>query len=220
MFERQWKGKAWILHIFFNVLFILSYLFLAALGLRCYVWAFFQLWRAGAALHCGMCASHCSGFSCCRARALGMRASVVVAHGLSSCGARALECRLSSCGAWAQLLCGIWDLPGPGFKSVSPVLAGRLLTTAPQGQPLNEKTYRCLLSIASAKTKLVLFYQITMSSLPHICRLLFELQRILQKSVSLLLWYLILGTICLWYPLLFLKLSLDYGTSMFLVLKF
>ena len=41
------------------------------------------------------------GFSCCRARALGARASVVVAHGLSSCGSRALERRLSSCGAWA-----------------------------------------------------------------------------------------------------------------------
>ena len=37
----------------------------------------------------------------CGARALGPRASVVVAHGLSSCGSRALEHRLSSCGAWA-----------------------------------------------------------------------------------------------------------------------
>ena len=38
---------------------------------------------------------------CCGARALGARASVVAAHGLSSCGSRALEHRLSSCGAWA-----------------------------------------------------------------------------------------------------------------------
>ena len=37
----------------------------------------------------------------CRAWALDMRASVVVAHGLSSCGSRALECRLSSCGSRA-----------------------------------------------------------------------------------------------------------------------
>ena len=43
------------------------YLFLAALGLRC-----------------GARASHCGGFSCCRAQALGARASVVVA-----CGSRA-----------------------------------------------------------------------------------------------------------------------------------
>ena len=49
----------------------------------------------------------CVGFSCCRARALGARASGVVACGLSSCGSRALEGRLSSCGAWAQLLHGM-----------------------------------------------------------------------------------------------------------------
>ena len=38
--------------------------------------------------HC-VVASHqqCGGFSCCGARALGARASVVVAHRLSSCGA-------------------------------------------------------------------------------------------------------------------------------------
>ena len=37
----------------------------------------------------------------CGARALGAQASVVVAHGLSSCGLLALELRLSSCGAQA-----------------------------------------------------------------------------------------------------------------------
>ena len=46
-------------------------------------------------------ASHCGGFSCCGARALGTWASVVVARELSSCGSRALEHRLSSCGARA-----------------------------------------------------------------------------------------------------------------------
>ena len=56
---------------------------MSALGLRCGVWAF------------------CVGFFCCRARALGTWASVVVAHGLSSCGLRALERRLSSHGARA-----------------------------------------------------------------------------------------------------------------------
>ena len=62
---------------------------------------FLYLWRAGATLRCGAQASHCGGFSCCGARALGTQASVVVAGGLSSCGSRALEHRLSSCGAWA-----------------------------------------------------------------------------------------------------------------------
>ena len=79
-------------------------------------------------------ASHCRGFSCCRARALGAQASVVVARGLSSCGLRALELRLSSCGTRAYLLHGMWDLPGPGLEPVSPALAGGFLTTTPPGK--------------------------------------------------------------------------------------
>ena len=83
--------------------YIFIYLFLAALGLRC-----------------GARASHCSGFSCCGARALGVRGSVVVAVG-SVVVARALH--------------GMWDLPGPGLKPVSHTLAGGFLTTAPPGKP-------------------------------------------------------------------------------------
>ena len=99
--------------------------------------AFLQLQRAGATLCCGARASHCGGFSCCRAWALGAQASVVVARRLSSCGSRALERRVSSCGAQAQLLRGMWDLPGPGLEPVSPALAGRFLTTAPPGKSLS-----------------------------------------------------------------------------------
>ena len=55
----------------------------------------------GTTLRCGAQASHCGGFSCCGARDLGAWASVVVVHGLSSCGSQALERRLSSCGAQA-----------------------------------------------------------------------------------------------------------------------
>ena len=43
--------------------------------------------------------------------------------------------RLSSCGARAYLLRGMWDLPRPGLEPVSPELAGRLSTTAPPGKP-------------------------------------------------------------------------------------
>ena len=43
--------------------------------------------------------------------------------------------RLSNCGSRAQLLHGMWDLPRPGLKPVSPALAGRLSTTAPPGKP-------------------------------------------------------------------------------------
>ena len=84
----------------------------------------------GANLHCGAQASHCGGFFCCGARALGVRASVVVACGLSSCGSWALERRFSSCG-------GMWDLPGPGIEPVSPALAGGFLTTVPPGKPIH-----------------------------------------------------------------------------------
>ena len=40
----------------------------------------------------------------------GVQVSVVAAHGLSSCGSPALKHRLSSCGAWAQLLGGMWEI--------------------------------------------------------------------------------------------------------------
>ena len=89
----------------------------------------------GATLRCGARASHCGGFSFWGAWALGSQASVVVARGPSSCGSRALERRLSSCAAWAQLLCSVWDLPEPGLEPVPPALAGGFLTTAPPGKP-------------------------------------------------------------------------------------
>ena len=40
----------------------------------------------------------------------------------------------SSGGVWAQLLCGMWDLPGPGIEPVCPALTGGFLTTAPPGK--------------------------------------------------------------------------------------
>ena len=76
--------KVYLLDNIFKKLIKLINLFLAALGLRCGAWA-----------------SQCGGFSCCRARALGARVSVVVVRELCSCGSRALEHRLSSCGAQA-----------------------------------------------------------------------------------------------------------------------
>ena len=68
---------------------------------------------------CDARASHCSGFSGCGAGALGEPASAVAARGPSSCG------------AWASLLCRIWDLPRPGIKPASPALAGSFFTTEP-----------------------------------------------------------------------------------------
>ena len=59
---------------------------------------------------------------------LSVAASPVVEHRLQMR-------RLSSCGSRAQLLRGMWDLPGPGLEPVSPALAGRFSTTAPPGKP-------------------------------------------------------------------------------------
>ena len=59
---------------------------------------------------------------------LTIAASLVVEHRLQTR-------RLSNCGSRAQLLCGMWDLPGPGLKPVSPALAGRFLTTVLLGKP-------------------------------------------------------------------------------------
>ena len=84
----------------------------------------------------GVQTSRCSGFSCCGVRALSTQAPVAAACGLSSCGSRALELRLSGRGTWALLLLGMCDLPGPGTEPVSPALAGGLFfTTKPPGKP-------------------------------------------------------------------------------------
>ena len=88
----------------------------------------------------GYSSLRCTGFSLrwlLLLRSMGSRhaSSVVVAHGLNSCGTWALERRLSSCDARAQLLSGMWDPPGPGLEPVSPALAGGFLTTAPPGKP-------------------------------------------------------------------------------------
>ena len=119
-------------------LFILfTYLFIfGCIGSSLLCAGFLQLWRVGTTLCCSALASRCGGLSCCGAWALGAQASVVVARRLSSCGLQALEHKLSSCSARAQLLRGMWDLPRPGLEPVSSALAGRFLTTAPPGKPL------------------------------------------------------------------------------------
>ena len=100
------------LFVFFN-LFI--YLFLAVLCLRFCARAFSSCGKWGPL------------FITVRGP-LTVAASLVVEHMLQTR-------RLSSCGSWAQLLCGMWDLPRPGLEPVSPALAGRFSTTAPPGKP-------------------------------------------------------------------------------------
>ena len=68
-----------------------------------YLFVCFWLWGAFIPVHrlspvtvsgvyssCGVSASHCTGFSCCRAQALELSGSVVVVHGLSCPAARGI----------------------------------------------------------------------------------------------------------------------------------
>ena len=68
-------------------------------------------------LSCGAWASHCGGFSRCRAWALGGWISVAVAHGLGSCDSWALEHRLSGCDAQAWLQADSLPLSHQGSPS-------------------------------------------------------------------------------------------------------
>ena len=98
---------------FFLILFI--YLFMAVLGLRFCVRAF------------SSCGEQGPLFVAVRGP-LTIVASPVAEHRLQTR-------RLSSCGSRAQLLHGMWDLPGPRLEPMFPALAGRFSITAPPGKP-------------------------------------------------------------------------------------
>ena len=100
---------------FKGMLFIYLFIFLAVLGLRFCAKAFSSYGEWGPLLIAVR-------------GPLTVAASLVAEHKLQTR-------RLSSCGSRAQLLRGMWDLPRPGLKPVSPALAGRLSTTAPPGKP-------------------------------------------------------------------------------------
>ena len=119
-------------------------MFLFVLGLGCCAQAFSR---------CNAQASHCGGFSGWEAWTLGLWASVVATHGLSSWGLQAPgHVGFSGCGAWTQLQLASSRAQAPecwrrGFvalghaessqtrdQSCVPALAGRFLTTGPPGK--------------------------------------------------------------------------------------
>ena len=110
------------------------YLFLAVLGLCCCV-VFFSSGSKQRLLSSYAQASHCGGFSCFGAWALGLMGFRSCSHGLRSCGPQALEHRFSSCGTWAWLLQSMWDIPRPAIKPMSLALAGGFFTIEPPGKP-------------------------------------------------------------------------------------
>ena len=131
--------------VLFCFYYLFIYLFLAALGLHCCAQAFSSCGERGATLHCGARASHFGGFSCCGARVLGARASVVVARRLSSCGSQALEHRLSSCGPRASLLRSMWDLPGPGLDPSVPCIGRWILNHCTTGEVPKSAIFKIVL---------------------------------------------------------------------------
>ena len=100
--------------------FLLIYLFLAVLGLRCH--AGFSLAAASGdhslVVVCGLLTG--------RLLLLWSRGSG--AHVLSSCSPQALELRLGSCGSCAELPRGMQDLPGSRMESMSPETPGKPLS--------------------------------------------------------------------------------------------
>ena len=86
------------------------YLFLAALDLRC-----------------------CAGFSLVAVHGLLIGWLLLLPSVALSAQAAVVVC----CRVLDQLLCCMWDLPGPGLEPVSSALSGRFLTTRPPEKHLN-----------------------------------------------------------------------------------
>ena len=134
---------------FFDLFYFIFYfiLFLAVLGLHCCARAPSSRGERGP-LPAAVCRPLTTVASPIVEHGLqGARASAAVARGPSSRGSRALEHRLSSCGAQAQPLRGTRDPPGPGPEPVSPTLADGPVTTAPPG-----KAFSLAFTISSNKT--------------------------------------------------------------------
>ena len=102
----------------FNIFICLFNLFLPALSLCCSsgLPPVAESWGSSLVVVCGLL--------------IGV-ASLVGEHGSRVPG-------LSSCGTWASLSHGMWNLPGPGIKPVSPALTRRFLTSRLLGKSRND----------------------------------------------------------------------------------
>ena len=141
-------SSVYLLFFFIATLFIyLFYLFLAVLGLRFCARAFSSCGKRGPLF-------------------IAVRGPfTIVAPPVA--GHRLQTHRLSSCGSRAQLLRGMWDLPRPGLKPVSPALAGRFSTTAPPGKPCISSFVRCLFK-SFVHFSVELFLELSFKSSLHI----------------------------------------------------
>ena len=118
----------------------MSYLFLAMLGLRCFVWSFSALVVASRTLCCGVWASYCAGFSCCQAQD-------VECTGVSGCSMWVQELQrvgsecmgfssggTGSVGVVHGLICSAACRIFLDQASNPPALAGRFLSTVLPGK--------------------------------------------------------------------------------------
>ena len=113
-----------------------NYLFIfGCIGCSLLHTGFLQLRQAGATFSCSPQASHCGGFSCCGAQALGVWASVVVARGLHQlwlAGSRVQAQQL-----WPMGLVALWHVGSSRTKARTcvPCIGRQILkTTAPPGK--------------------------------------------------------------------------------------
>ena len=96
--------------------------FLAALGPRWFVWAF------------SSCGEQGPLFGAVHELLTAVESLVAGAQAPGYLG-------FSSCSPQAQLLCGMWDPPGPGIEPVSPTLGGGLLSSAPPGKSFLQEVF-------------------------------------------------------------------------------
>ena len=111
------------------------------LGLCYFLQPFLQLGQVGTGLYWGARGSHCSGFSCGGAQAVGTQTSVAAALWLSSWGSQAGERWLRRCGAWTQPLHCMRNPPRPGNEPVSPVWSGKFLNTVSPGRSYDNTNF-------------------------------------------------------------------------------
>ena len=118
--------------LFFNSALQCSLLFFFKIYFICYIFGLCRVFIAAWALVVAT-----GGYSVVAVCGLliAVASLVLELSGFSSGSPQTLEHRLSSCGTWAKMSRGMWDIPGLGIKPVSPASVGGFFTTEPPGKP-------------------------------------------------------------------------------------
>ena len=118
--------------LFFNSALQCSLLFFFKIYFICYIfglcWVFIAAWALVVATGGYSAVAVCGLLIAVASLALEL-------SGFSSGSTQTLEHRLSSCGTWAKMSRGMWDIPILGIKPVSPASVGGFFTIEPPGMP-------------------------------------------------------------------------------------